>query len=385
MRNIKSAPGLSKTQKSLKRSSRKPHGAWAKVVHYADTVAFAWPVRKGLYEHLAAQISNTIPVETALDSYRKRLQRAKRVSSDKIVADISRRMRDGSTLAAAMSKWIPEDEVGIINSGELSGDIPKALELLVESKDRIAAVVASVKAAMTRPLVYVLAVYAFILALTIFVLPNLQSSLPAEKARGSVVVMYQIAALANSWVAIIPPAVGFIAVNLMVYALPRWRGRYRVRAEQFFPFSFYRDIQGYAWLMGFTALLRAGMADVQILKQQSDLANPWLKERLRALWLRMEDGRSLPEALLAKGKGGMPAFAFPNPNVIDDISSLAGFADFSDRITKVASRWAYELEQSMNAKAKKFGIYAEAAMYGVITLLLLVVSEMSDQMSQVAG
>ena len=228
-------------------------------------------------------------------------------------------------------------------------------------------------------------VYAFILALTIFVLPNLQSSLPAEKARGSVVVMYQIAALANSWVAIIPPAVGFIAVNLMVYALPRWRGRYRVRAEQFFPFSFYRDIQGYAWLMGFTALLRAGMADVQILKQQSDLANPWLKERLRALWLRMEDGRSLPEALLAKGKGGMPAFAFPNPNVIDDISSLAGFADFSDRITKVASRWAYELEQSMNAKAKKFGIYAEAAMYGVITLLLLVVSEMSDQMSQVAG
>jgi hypothetical protein len=197
--------------------------------------------------------------------------------------------------------------------------------------------------------------------------------------------MYKFADIANSWVAFIPPVFGIIVVNLIVYSLPRWRGRYRVKAEQYFPYSFYRDIQGYAWLMGFTALLRAGMADVQILKQQADLANPWLSERLRAIWWRMDNGDSLPASLLAKGKGGMPPFGFPNPNVVDDICSLAGFADFPERITKVASVWANELEKSMNQKAKKFGVWAEALMYGVITLLLAVVNEMTTQMSSITG
>lgn len=387
MATIKSAlDQLKGTAKPAANRSRKtkPRGVWARITHYGDKLAFSWPVRQGLYRHLAAQIGNTVPVEAALESYRKRLQRRKRVSSDKVVADISRRMRDGSTLASALSKWVPADEVSIINSGEMSGGLPKSLELLVDAKRSIANVMKAVKTAMTRPLIYVIAVYAFVWALGTFVIPELRFALPESKARGIVAGMFTAGRLAHSWVAVIPPILGLILLRVVVYSLPRWQGRHRIAAERFFPYSFYRDIQGYAWLMGFTALLRAGMPDVTILKNQCALASPWLKERLHALWWRMDNGSSLPAALLAKGKGGMPPLSFPNPDVIDDIESMAGFSDFPERISKIADIWAKELEESMKQKAATFGFWAEAVMYGLITVLLVAVNAMSNQLSSVS-
>ncbi|ART61498.1 hypothetical protein CBP36_21260 (plasmid) [Acidovorax carolinensis] len=373
------------TTKPTARRTKKPHGFLAKVTAYGDRMAFAWPVREDFYRHLSAQVGNSIPVETALEGYRQRLQRRKRVSSDKIVGDICRRMRDGSTLANALAKWVPADEVAVISSGELSGNLPRSLELLVESKRRVGNVVKSVKSAMTRPAIYIVAIYLFVWSIGRFVIPDLQVVLPEERAKGLVAGMFMAGRLANSWFAVVPPILLFLLVAMVIRSLPRWRGRYRVLAENYFPYSFYRDIQGYAWLMGFTALLRAGMADVTILKNQCDHATPWLRERLHALWWRMDNGASLPAALMSKGKNGMPAFGFPNPDIVDHITSMAGFSDFSERITKVAGLWAEELEESTRARADRFGFYAELVMYGLMTLLMVAVNAMSNQMGSIPG
>lgn len=370
-------------KKQAKKRPPKPRSLWAKISLAGDRLVFSWPIRQGLYRHLSAQVGNSIHVEAALDSYRLRLQRRKRVTADKIVGDVSRRMRDGSTLAAALAKWVPADEISSINSGEMSGDLPKALDLLIDSKRRVANVMKSVKGAVTRPLVYSVAIYAFVWVLGRFIIPDLQFALPENKAKGLVAGMYVAGHLANSWVAIIPPAIANVVLGLINYSLPRWKGRHRVKAEGFFPYSFYRDIRGFEWLMGFTALLRAGMADVTILKRQCEHVTPWLHERLHALWWRMDNGASLPSALMAKGKGGMPALGFPNPDIVDDIASMAGFSDFPERITKVAILWAEDLEEAMKARAATFGVYAEIVMYVLMTLLFLAVNAMSTQLAAV--
>lgn len=371
-RHAVSKPGRAKSSQSLK----------SKLVKYGDTLAFSWPVREGLYKHLSAQVGNTIAIETALDNYRLRLKRRGRMSSDKIVGDISRRMRDGSSLANALAHWIPVEEVSIISSGELSGNLPNSLDLLIESKRRSASVLNAAKAAMVRPLIYAAAVFGFVWFLGRFVIPDLKSALPEERAQGMALAMFKAGNFANSWYAVIPPMLLLMLAAGVIYSLPRWTGKFRVKAENYFPYSFYRDIHGYAWLMSFTALLRAGMADVTILKLQGKHASPWLKERLDAIWWRMDNGSSLPDALLAKAKGGLP-LGFPNPEIVDDIASMSGFSDFPERISKIAITWAVELEESVRQKATKFGAIAEAAMYGVIALLLVSVNSMSEQLSTV--
>lgn len=360
-------------------STRGFNGFVNRIIFAADRMAFAWPIREALYRHLSAQVSNGVAVEVALDTFRARLQRRKKISADKIVADVARRMRDGGTVAGSLKSWIPLDESSVISSGELSGNLPRALDLVIEAKRRIARVNSALKTSMVSPAIYLCAVYAMLWAIGKYVTPGLEQALPPEKARGLVAGLYAAGAFANSLYALIPPIIAAVVFVVVILSLPRWTGRARIAAEGMFPYSFYRDIQGYTWLMSFSALLRAGVADVEILKRQKVQSTPWLRERLAALWWRMENGSSLPEALYAKGNSGLPAFDFPNPDVVDDIASMAGFADFPERIATLAIQWADEIETSMLRSAKAFGFVLEIAMYVVMGLLMLAINSMSTQ------
>lgn len=365
--------------------AKKPKGLSARITAAGDRMAFNWKIRESLYRHLSAQVGNGIPVEIALDSFSTRLQRRKKISSEKIVGDVSRRMRDGSTLANALSQWVPQDEIGVISSGELSGNLPRSLDLVIEAKRRIARVNNALKSSMISPAIYVIAVFGMIWAIGKYVTPGLQQALPKEKAHGIVYGLYAAGDFANTWWSALPPIILICAIIWIVRSLPKWTGRRRIVAEHFFPYSFYRDINGYTWLMSFSALLRAGIADVEILKRQIKQAEPWLKERLHALWWRMENGTSLSEALLAKGKNGMPPFGFPNPDIVDDITSLHGFPDFPEKIAVLAVQWAEELEATTLARAKAFGFWMEIVMYGVMGLLMVAINSMSTQMGSVSG
>ena len=364
---------------------KKPKGLASRLTAMGDRMAFAWPVREMLYRHLSAQVGNGITVEIALDTFRTRLQRRKQVSSEKVVADVTKRMRNGSTLADALAVWVPQDEVSVISSGEMSGNLPRSLNLVIEAKRRIARVNGALKSSMVSPAIYILAVYGMLWAIGRFVTPSLEQALPKAKAQGLVYGLYAAGDFANSWWVLLPPAILACAIIWVMRSLPRWTGRKRVLAESMFPYSFYRDIQGYTWLMSFSALLRSGMPDVEILKRQITHASPWLKERLHAIWWRMDNGAGLSEALLAKGRNGMPPFGFPNPDIVDDIASMSGFPDFVDRISVLAMQWADELESSTLARAKTFGFAMEILMYIVMGVLMIAINSMSTQMGNVSG
>lgn len=357
----------------------------ARITAAGDRFAFNWKVRESLYRHLSAQVGNGITIEAGLETFRSRLQRRKKLSSDKIIANVGRKMRDGSTLANALSQWAPQDEVNVISSGELSGNLPRSLDLVIEAKRRIARVNSALKSSMVSPAIYLAAVYGMLWAIGRFVTPSLEQALPKEKAKGIVYGLYAAGDFANSWLALTPPILVAVLIFIIIKSLPIWTGKKRIAAESFFPYSFYRDINGYTWLMTFSALLRAGMADVEILKRQVNQASPWLKERLSSLWARMENGKSLPAALLAKGKNSMPAFGFPNPDIVDDISSLAGFPDFPEKIATLATQWSEELESLTLARAKAFGFCMEIVMYMIMGVLMVAINSMSTQIGTVAG
>ena len=349
-----------------------------------DRLAFSWRVREALYRHLSAQVSNGITIEAALDAFRVRLTRNKRKSSAAIVGSVSRRMRDGASLASALLAWVPQDEASLITSGELAGNLPRALDLIIESTRRIEAVNRALKAAMVTPVFYLIAVYGTVWAIGRYVSPALEQALPKHKASGLIYGLYVAGDLANSWWSIVPILSMSLIVYTVIRSLSKWTGRGRILAERVFPYSFYRDVQGYRWLMSFVALLRAGMPDTEILSRQMPTATPWLKERLYSLWWHMSNGSSLPDALMAKGKGGRPPFGFPNPDMVDDIASMAGFADFYERISKWTDHAADDLERVTKARIKAYGIAMELMMYAVIGILMVAINSMSVQLGTIA-
>ena len=352
---------------------------------WAERIAFNWEIREALYRHLSAQISNTIPVDQALENFCARLMRRNKPSSLKIVRHVARRMRDGSTLSAALSPWVTSEEAGMIASGEMSSSLPRAFDLIIESKLRITRVQRSFKGAVRRPVLLGGIVYAMLWAIGTYMAPDFQTIMPAEKATGWASLLYIMGDLARGLQMVLVPVVLMLLYGLVRWSLPRWGGRYRVVAERHFPYSFYRDMEGYTWLMSFSAMLRAGMSDVDILKFQAKTANPWLLERLTALRRRMVDGKSLSDALLGKDTLHRLPFGFPNPDIVDDIGSLSGFPDFPERIGIVAVQWADELERKTLRSAEKAGMWMDIVMYAIVTMLALSINAISIQFSTVPG
>lgn len=344
-----------------------------------NRLAFNWSVRSALYRHLAVQVENNVNQISALESFVRRLERQKRKSCVIVVKDIIRRMMDGAQLSAALRHWVPDDEALTIAGAETAGRIGTAFSLIVESKARIANVRRAMASAFTTPLIYLLAIYGMCWAIGTYFIPSISQTIPSNDIHGTGAMLITLGDMATSWW-MLAPLVGLVAlVAWIAWALPNWTASQRVFLERHFPFNFYRDIQGYVWLLTFAAMLQAGMSDTRILNDQARFATPWLRQRVMTVRRKMINGQGLAEALLTTG------FGFPNPDLIDDIGSMADFDDFPDRIMKRAVQWADELEWLTKARVRALGFGFNMVMYGLMLLVLVGINSLSIQLGNVPG
>lgn len=344
-----------------------------------NRLAFNWKVRSALYRHMAVQVDNGVNQISALEGFKRRLEREKRKSCIYVVNDLVRRMKNGAQLSGAMRQWVPGDEALTITGAEMAGNIGAAFELLLQSKERTANVRRAMVSAFTTPMVYLCAIYGMLWAIGMYFLPSIQQAMPSGKAQGLGALLYSMGDFATSYWVLLPIGLIIAGVVWIFWALPNWTSRYRIPAEKFFPFNFYRDIQGYVWLLTFASMLQAGMSDTKILLDQSRLASPWLHQRLLAVRRRMVNGEALAGAL-QKAK-----FEFPSPEMIDDIASMADFDDFPARIMKRTVQWADDLERIVKARIRTLGFVFDMVMYGLILLVLLGMNSLSVQMGSVPG
>ena len=350
-----------------------------KLEDYFNRAVFNWPMRSALYRHMSVQIDNGINQITALENFKRRLKREKRKTCIAILDDIIRRMRNGAQLSGALRLWVPGDEALTITGAEMAGNVGVAFELLIQSKARITNVRRSMVSAFTTPLVYLCAIYGMLWAIGMYFLPSIKQAMPAKNVQGLGALLYTLGDFATSFWMLLP--IVFIAAlfGWAAWALPNWTSVRRKEVEQFFPFNFYRDIQGYVWLLTFASMLEAGMSDTRILLEQSRIASPWLKQRLLAVRRRMVNGEGLANALQGT------QLNFPNPDMIDDIASMADFDDFPKRIMKRTVQWADELELNVKARIRTIGFIFNIVMYGLILLVLLGMNSLSVQMGSVPG
>lgn len=342
-------------------------------------------MREAIYRHLCVQLSNGVPIDVALALLKKRFVRRKRQDAAQKIELIGQRMHDGLSLADAVKPWIRFDEYAVLSAGELAGELPRVFTLIIKAQQRKYRILSAFKNALMTPFIYASLMGGMLWAIGHFVTPSVESSLPENKALGMVYALYVIGDFANSLWALLPILVMGIFMLMVWYSFPYWVGKYRIYAEHFFPYALYRDLQGFLWLMSFTQLLGAGLPDTVILERQHRHAAPWMKERLQAYGFRMKNGASLSGALLARGMGGMPAFGFPHPDMVDDIESMAGFSDFPQKMTVLAMQWADDLEQKTLALAKSIGLAMEVTMYVLMGLLMVAINQLSSQLSMLHG
>lgn len=359
-------------------AARLDFGGWG-VDEIVSRWAFRWSQRESFYEYISSQIHNEVTVRAAIERYRKELLQRKRRRAASIVGSLGRRIENGARLSVALARWAPAEERLAIASGEFSGNLPAELDRLLDSKASRGKIGRVLFSSLIPPFAYLAATYGVLIYIGASFVPMMVKDEPHASYSGLGALTVMLGQFATSPLAILPPlAVGALVVATM-RSMERWTGPLRRHAERFFPWSYYRDVQGYVWLSGFTAMMQAGMADRKILAEQANHASPWLRERLNAVRRRIENGQAFGDALAAT------EFEFPDRKLIDSVVATAGFPDFPERMEKQLARWLDKFEGRMSIKAEIMGFLAEIVMLVLIAFIVMGLSSLSKSMAGLHG
>lgn len=261
--------------------------------------------------------------------------------------------REGLGLSESMHGWIPDSELYMIRAGEESGTMAKAFSSIQKVGEKSRQMRAAVTSAVAYPGFMVLLVSAVLWMFGVQLIQNMQKTAPASvvAAMGDVATVSNFIANWGIWCLVGLAVVCFIISS----TLPIWTGRIRAKADLYAPWSWYRALQGSAFLLGLSALLGSQVPLKRALEILQDQARPWLRERVDSARQEVLRGRNLGEALRLGG------YNFPDPAVAIDLEILSERADVGSVIEEVTDEWIDDQIEMLNmqaAVARNFGLFA---------------------------
>jgi type IV pilus assembly protein PilC len=132
---------------------------------------------KATFFHLLSVMINAgIPMVKALRSLVNQMEKTPRLQM--IIDTIANNIESGSTLSGSLQNFpdvFYEQEIGMIESGEASGQLSKILENIAEDTEKAYMIKSKIKSAMMYPIVIFVLLIGVIVAMMVFVIPSLKS------------------------------------------------------------------------------------------------------------------------------------------------------------------------------------------------------------------
>ncbi|KVX33870.1 type II secretion system protein [Burkholderia territorii] len=327
----------------------------------------SWGLRKQFYQQASSQLDNGLTITAVLGDFRARLLRRKRTKAAERFDAIHRRVADGDMLTTSLGSSLSALERSVLSSGEQAGALSRSMRLVLEVRAMTDRLTNQLRSSFFAPSVYLVSLYVVLYIIGDYIVPQFTAAVPIEKWTGWAYVMYQMGQLAVGWA--MPLLFGslMLAIGWTIWALPRWTHPSRAFFDRhIFPFTVYREVQGFAWLLSFVALLRAGVPDTVALKGQIASASPWLATRLRPILTGLEiHGLDMAAAMRRSG------LQFPSLDLIDEIGAYVGFENFAEKIEAVSREYAQTLERKLLFKGALI-----SAIFSAVTFFAFVVLQL---------
>ncbi|MGQ7932847.1 type II secretion system F family protein [Paraburkholderia sp. D1E] len=291
--------------------------------------------RLRLYRKIEKMLSNGLPLLKVLEELELRASRDGRQPNQPeaiLLGEWRRVVQNGGALAEGMEGWVPNVEQMIVMAGEQSGRTEVALRAvtgIVMSGRRI-------RNAVIGGLAYPIALFAMTLAyLYLFgtrLIPQFAAIEDPERWHGAARMLYLMSQFVQHWmVQCVLVLVAFAA--LLIYSLPRWRGRARNWLDDFPPYSIYRLMVGASFLTAFASMQTAGFTVEKSLTRLSGNAKPWLRERIEDMLFGVKSGLNVGEAMRNAG------YHFPSREIVEDLCVYAQYKGFGEALKTIADEW----------------------------------------------
>jgi type II secretory pathway component PulF len=332
------------------------------IQRYWARTQFGATVRLRLYRKIAKMLSNGLPLLKILEELRDRASHQGRKPNEPlaiVLDDCRRTVQNGRLLSEALEWWIPKTEQMIIMAGEQAGRLETTLIAVID----VVTAGKRIKGVIIGGIIYPVAVFALIIVYVYLfgtrVIPKFAQMTDPANWHGAAKSLYIMSVVVQNWMLYVVLALAALAVTIMV-SMPLWRGNVRTFFDRFAPYSIYRLVVGSGFLMAFSALQHAGITVEKSLVRLSDMASPWLRERLDGALLGVKSGLNCGEALRNAGYG------FPSPEVIDDLCVYAEYKGFAEALKLLADEWMEDGIEQVTIQMKVLNGFA------IITLAIII-------------
>jgi len=291
--------------------------------------------RVRFYRKVSAMEENGVKLQTIIDFLKVRADKRSKTDALAIVLHhVQKGLREGYSLGACLRPFVPVTEIMVVQAGEDSGVLHKALLICVD----IIIAGKKMRAVVQKALIYPI-LLSIVLCTSLYIIgskamPNIILLVNPETLTGASKGLFILSQIMQTNIVYIlfSSLVGLLL--LIFYSFPRWRGRIRCSFDKIPPWSIYRLVIGSGWLLSLAALINSGVGILDALKQIKNTVsgrNQWLSERLETCIFALKKGLNLGEALTVSGHG------FPDREVIDDLVVYESLPNFETVLSKMGT------------------------------------------------
>lgn len=320
-----------------------------------------------IYETIELLLENQVRLETALrELYRVESKDGKRKNDVKAVVlyECMTALSSGRQLSDALKPWVPSEEFQLIAAGERSGMLVESLKdvtRLIEAKKTI---VGAVIGGSMYPIVLMAMVTLLLQQIATNMVPQFAKIMPQENWKGAAVVLRYISIFVIDYGVY---ALGglLLFTGWVLWSMPNMdRARIRLFLDKIPPWSIYRMLHGSTFLLNVAVMLRAGIRVQEILQTMSSSGSPWLRLRIKAALMGINQGHNIGVSLERSG------YQFPDERAVQFLRLLAEQDGFDQKLTSFGERWLTQSVKGVKAASSVMLAVGVLTAGGLIALIL---------------
>ncbi len=299
-----------------------------------------------------------------------------------IYRDIRARLNAGFSLGRAIAPFCTPEEVMLIESGALAGasagsggsggyggyagsggyggsgashGLASAFARAARLLEKRRLLTGCIAKELSYPLALMLAVCAFLCAISIVLVPRLADLSTPQAWKGAAGTLYAVSCFIASWKGAALGLFLVLGAGISLWSMPRWTGRIRSLADHVPPWSVYRLMTGTSWLYATAMLLsqrevRLSEATAFILEHGKP--TPYLASHLGPVAEADSKGCTLGEALCQTRD------RWPDRQLASDLAIYSALPDFRSMLANLAEDMLQEGMEKIQATARVTGSLA---------------------------
>ncbi|MBE0468178.1 MAG: type II secretion system F family protein [Methyloprofundus sp.] len=328
------------------------------------------------YEKLLSFVKDGISPYDAIRTMNRRFVKEK-ASDRHITQSILKDQGAGNSLADALSKWVPDNDVSIIRSGEVTDDLPGSLIEVIRLTGDMRTLKKGVGKAVKPAIVQFIVLFGIIYALSAYMIPEIKTFGDPENYPGFTLYYFGFADFIAEYFVFI--AGFFVGIFLWIkWAIPNLTGVARPYLDRVPPFSIARRISSGYFLLTVAAMMSKGVSLIDALSNIQKSSNPYQKKHILQMKKRIGEGFNEGDSL---NTGYLP------PDMAGDIIDYGGLTSFSEGIASIANRSVKDILEflekvSGSVKIVMLALLSTVAVLTIVSIMMIVL-EMTENMQLV--